>query len=246
MSFDGQTVVIVGATGTVGSGVVRKYLDAGARVVGVSRSQDKLGQLAETLKIAKGEPFVPVVASFDSEVAATAAKEAIVGAIAGKPLHHVVSAQGFVTVAKAPTETPLATVEEAFRDGLFNNFLAAKALLPLIAGREGASFTLVSGGFAHFPPPNPAFWLGTVKNAAVNGFTYALAAETAKSKARANTICIHLSIAPVGGKVNQFGMEAAGDTLRLAPAFLGLAKSQRRGEVICVGDWKVAEDLAAS
>jgi NAD(P)-dependent dehydrogenase (short-subunit alcohol dehydrogenase family) len=245
MSFKDQTVVIVGATGVVGSGVTRKYLDAGARVIGVSRSGDRLDALAETMAIKSGDAFVPVVASFATEDDAAAAKEAIVAAIGNATLQHVVSAQGFVTPGKLPTETPIATLQTALEDGLYNNVLAAKALLPMIKEREGASFTLVSGGFAHFPPPDPSFWLGTVKNAAVNAFTYALAAETAKSKARANTVCIHVGVAPPGGDKNQFGMETEGDTLRLAPVFLGLARGDSRGQVVCVTDWPTADKLGA-
>jgi NAD(P)-dependent dehydrogenase (short-subunit alcohol dehydrogenase family) len=136
MSFEGRNVVVIGATGVVGSGVVRKYLDAGARVVGVSRSGEKLEMLAATLKLQKDEPFTRVVGSFASEAEASSTKEAIARALGGSTPDHVVSAQGFVTVAKAPTETTLATVEQAFRDGLHNNFLAAKVLLPLMKDRE--------------------------------------------------------------------------------------------------------------
>ena len=37
MDMQGQTVVVGGATGVVGSGAARAFLDAGATVVGVSR-----------------------------------------------------------------------------------------------------------------------------------------------------------------------------------------------------------------
>lgn len=245
MSFAQQTVVVIGATGVVGGGVVRRYLDAGAKVVGVSRSAANLEKLRQQQHIGQGEAFVPVVADFKDEPAADKAKEAILAAIAGEALHHVVSAQGFVEFAKPPTHSSLDTLKGALDDGLYNNFLAAKALLPELKGRQGASFTLVSGGLAHFPPPNPALWLGTIKNAALNALTYALAAETANNKVRVNTVCIHFGVAPVGGSQNQFGMPAEGDTLRLAPAFLGVAQGTQKGQVICLGSWAEAEQLGA-
>ena len=245
MSFAQQTVVVIGATGVVGGGVVRKYLDAGATVVGVSRSAANLEKLRQQQRIGQGEAFCPVVADFKDEAAADKAKEAILAATAGGAINHVVSAQGFVEFAKPPTHSSLDALKGALDDGLYNNFLAAKALLPELKGRDGSSFTLVSGGLAHHPPPNPALWLGTIKNAALNALTYALAAETANHKVRVNTICIHFGVAPVGGSQNQFGMPAEGDTLRLAPAFLGVAQGAQKGQVICLGSFAEAERLGA-
>lgn len=243
MSFENRTVVVIGATGVVGGGVVRKYLDAGATVVGVSRSAANLEKLKQQMGISGRDAFHSVVADFKDEPSADQAKESILSVVPGGAIDHVVSVQGFVEFAKPPTHSSLDALKSALNDGLYNNFLAAKALLPDLKGRDGASFTLVSGGLAHFPPPNPALWLGTVKNAALNALTYALAAETSNNKVRVNTICIHFGVAPVGGSQNQFGMPSEGDTLRLAPAFLGVARGTQKGQVICLGSWTDAERL---
>lgn len=243
MSLEQRIVVVIGASGVVGSGIVRKYLDAGATVVGVSRSASKLEQLKQQMKIQGSEPFLPVVGDFKDEASAGEAKRAVVAALGGRPIDHVVSVQGFVAFAKAPTSTPPEELKAALDDGLFNNLLAAKAFLPDLKGREGSTFTLVSGGLAHVPPPNVALWLGTVKNAALNALTLALATETASDKVRLNTLCIHFGIAPIGGDKNQFGMSVEGDTLRLAPAFLGLARGTQKGQLICLGSWADADKL---
>ena len=243
MSFEHRTVVVIGATGVVGGGVVRKYLDAGATVVGVSRSAANLEKLRQQMGISGRDAFQSVVADFKDEPSADQAKEAILSVIPGGAIDHVVSVQGFVEFAKPPTHSSLDALKSALSDGLYNNYLAAKALLPELKSRDGASFTLVSGGLAHFPPPNPALWLGTVKNAAINALTYALAAETSNNKVRVNTICIHFGVAPVGGSQNQFGMPSEGDTLRLAPAFLGLARGTQKGQVLCLSSWADAERL---
>jgi NAD(P)-dependent dehydrogenase (short-subunit alcohol dehydrogenase family) len=244
MSFENRVVVVVGASGVVGSGIVRKYLDAGATVVGVSRSSSKLDQLKQQMKIQSSERFVPVVGDFKDETSTDAAKKAVAAALGGKPIDHVVSVQGFVAFAKAPTSTPVQELRGALDDGLINNLLAAQAFLPDLKGREGTTFTLVSGGLAHFPPPNVSLWLGTVKNAAINALTYALAAETANDKVRLNTVCIHFGVAPQGGDKNQFGMTTEGDTLRLAPAFLGLARGTQKGQLLCLGSWADADKLS--
>ncbi len=246
MSFENKNVVVIGAAGVVGSGVVRKYLDAGATVVGLSRTADNLAKLRATVQIADSDRFLPVTGDFKTEELAAQARDAVAAALGGKPVDHVVSVQGFVAFAPLPTETPLATLSGALEDGLYNNYLAAKAFLPAMKDRDGASFTLVSGGLAHIPPPMTAVWLGTVKNAALNALGHALTAETAKDKVRVNTICIHFGVAPVGGNKNQFGMDAEGDTLRLAPAFLGVARGAHKGQLLCLHSWADAEKLAAS
>lgn len=243
--MQGKSVVVIGASGVVGSGAVRAYLDAGARVVGVSRKEENLAKLREGMRIGPGEAFRGVVADFKDDASASSAREAIEAA-AGGAIDHVVSVQGFVAITKAPTATGLADLRGALEDGLFNNYLAAKALLPGMKARSGASFTLVSGGLAHIPPPNPALWLGTVKNAAINALLLALAGETANDAVRVNTVCIHFGVAPVGGSKNQFGMDAAGDTLRLAPAFLGVARGTQKGKLLCLGGFEAADELARS
>jgi NAD(P)-dependent dehydrogenase (short-subunit alcohol dehydrogenase family) len=202
MSHATKTVVVIGASGVVGSGVVRRYLDGGARVLGVSRSEDRLAALRETMHIDPASAFRGVVADFGDEAAALAAKDAIARASDGGAVDHVVSVQGFAPVGPGPTSTPLADFGRALDDGLYNNFLAAKVLLPGMKPRAGSSFTLVSGGLAHVPPPVPGLWLGTVKNAALNALVLALASETARDAVRVNGVCIHFSVAPPGGTRN--------------------------------------------
>lgn len=244
MSFKNQRVVILGATGVVGCGIVRKYLDAGATVVGVSRSQANLHKLRQQIAIRDSEAFHDIVGDFRDETSAHAAKQAVVAALGGEPIDHVVSVLGFVAIAKPPTESPLDVLKGALDDGLYNNYLVAKEFLPGMKGRD-ASFTLVSGGLAHFPPPNIALWLGTVKNAALNALGFALTTETANDKVRVNTVCIHFGVAPIGGDKNQFGMPSLGDTLRLAPAFLGVARGTQKGQLICLGSWADVAKLSA-
>jgi NAD(P)-dependent dehydrogenase (short-subunit alcohol dehydrogenase family) len=244
MSFENRVAVVIGASGVVGSGIVRKYLDAGATVVGVSRASSKLDQLKQQLKIQGSERFIPIVGDFKDDASAGAAKQAITAALGGKPIDHIVSVQGFVSYGKAPTDTPPQLLKDALDDGLFNNLRAAQAFVPELKGREGSSFTLVSGGLAHVPPPNVSLWLATIKNASINALTHALAAETANDKVRVNTICIHFGVAPAGGNKNQFGMATEADTLRLGPAFLGLARGTQKGQVICLNSWADADKIS--
>jgi len=245
MSFANKSVVVLGATGVVGSGVVRKYLDAGATVVAVSRSAANLERLKQTINVTGSEPFLPVVGDFVSEASAQAVFAAVTAALGGRPISHVVSVLGFAAFGAPPTATSLDAVKAAFDDGVYNNFLAAQSFLPSLKSTEGASYTIVSGGLAHMPPPLPGLWLATVKNAALNALSNSLASETAKDAVRLNTICIHFGVAPIGGDRNQYGMAAESDTLRLAPAFLGVAAGSQKGQIICLDSWATADRIAA-
>lgn len=244
--FEGETVAVAGATGVIGSGVVRRYLEAGATVIGVSRSAEKLERLSRTLRPEDPGRFLPVTGDFDSEESAAASRAAVQKALGERPLDHVVSSVGFVSVGVSATRTPLSAIRRALDDGFFTTFLVARSLLPLVRNRAGASYTMVSGGLAHVVPSVPGLWMGTVKNAAVNAFTLGLAAETSGDAVRVNTLCIHFGVAPVGGGRNQLGIEAERDTLALAPAFLALARGEQRGQVVCLTSWADVDRLGSS
>jgi NAD(P)-dependent dehydrogenase (short-subunit alcohol dehydrogenase family) len=244
-SFQGKSVVVVGATGVVGSGICKAFLEQGAFVVGVSRSAAKLDELKKTLGVTGQDTFAAAVGDFKDEATSALAVAAIDRALAGRAIDHVVSSQGFVKFGPPATQTTTHQLQEALDDGLFVNFHAARALLPGIKQRPG-SFTMVSGGLAHMPPPDPAMWMGTVKNAAVNALTFALAAETARDHVRVNTICIHFGVAPMGGRQNQFGLATERDTLGLAPAFLAVARGKQKGQVLCLSSWADVDALARS
>ncbi|MDP3506122.1 MAG: SDR family oxidoreductase [Myxococcales bacterium] len=244
-SFTGKTVVVLGATGVVGSGICRAFLDQGAFVVAVSRSAGRFDELSKTLALKASDGFATAVGDFKDEASSGLAMAAIDRALAGRAIDHVISSQGFVKFGPPPTQSTAAQLNDALADGLTINFNAAKALLPGIKQRA-ASFTMVSGGLAHIPPPDPAMWMGTIKNAAVNAFTLGLAAETARDVVRVNTLCIHFGIAPIGGKQNQFGLPAERDSLGLAPAFLAIARGRQKGQVLCLNSWADVDALAKS
>jgi NAD(P)-dependent dehydrogenase (short-subunit alcohol dehydrogenase family) len=246
--FTGQVVAILGATGIVGSGVALKYLEAGARVVAVGREGKKLESLSATLtkvgaKLSK-DNWVTVVGDFTDEKASKAAADAIVKA-AGKPLNHIVSNLGFVkTTAGGPTASSLKDLNEAFAESLNPTLLSAQQLLPLLKDVKGSSYTISSGGFSHFTPA-PGFWTATVKNAALNALTLGLAKEFESAAVRVNTACIHFGVSEFDGSKNQLGFPAA-DTRRLAPVYLTLAASNKRGLVQCLPAIEDAEALAHS
>ena len=244
MELNGQTAVVGGATGVVGSGAVRAFLAAGATVIGVSRSTQRLADLQAGLP--PGADFRGVVGDPVEDEAVLRLRADIEAILGGAPVDHAVSSLGFVTVADPPTLTPLAVARQAMEVGLYPNIGFAQALLPLQAGATHPSFTLVSGGFAHgVPPEAPQLWLGTVKNAALSALTTGLAAEQGPLGVQVTTACLHMSVAPVGARSNQLGSPAARDTLALGPAFTALATHPRHGQVVCLADWDTIDQLVA-
>ncbi|MBI4821475.1 MAG: SDR family oxidoreductase [Deltaproteobacteria bacterium] len=233
MSFEDKVVVVLGATGIIGSGVVRSYLDTKATVVGVSRSGKRLDTLREQMSIRDDEPFLSVVGDFNDAFAANASHNRVTELLGGRPIDHVVSVIGSVSIGRAPTSTTLESFRGAMEDGVFNSFSAAKVFLPRMLRRPGSSYTLTSGGLAH-GMAEPSLWLGSMKNAAVNALTMALAVETRSYDVRVNTLCIHFSVARAGERTNNLGVPAVADTFALAPAYLGMARGTTKGRVICL------------
>ena len=241
-------------------------------LIAVGRDHDRIVAALKVIGADKDVSAVAVVGVFDSEEHAVAARDAGVRA-AGGDIDHVVTVQGFADIGPAVTATPLADLQATLANGLYNNVLAAKVFVPLLKKRDGATFTLVSGGLAH-AAYHESQWRATVKNAAINAFTLGLAKETEKDAVRVNNICIHFSVGPVEGgestldaarrvhtfmartddprggthaeRKNQLGMPAERTTFSLGQAFVGLSKdASARGRVICLAGWADVDALAS-
>lgn len=157
----------------------------------------------------------------------------------------VVSSVGFVyNPPGAVTQSSLKDLHGALDEGLPQNFLIAREFLPALKNREGSTFTLVSGGFAYVCP-EPHFWTGTLKNAALNALTLGLASETKSDKVRLNNICIGIGVAPINGEKNQFGWPAA-DSRKFGACFVALAKGSKKGEIINIQKVEQLDELPAA
>lgn len=233
MSLAGKIVVILGASGNVGSGAAHGFLEAGATVVLVGRDETKIKAIKE--KLGNNPNVLIAIGTFDTEANAAATRDAVIKVLGGKQYDHVVSSLGFVHFAPGwPTATPLADVNKAKSEGWDINFNAAHAFLPSLKNHEGSTYTFISGGLAHITPPAPNLWLGTLKNSLINTLANVISAETANDKVRVNTFCIHFPVAEFGGTKNQFGMPADGDSKKLGPFFVNLARNDKiKGKLLC-------------
>ena len=152
MSFDGQRVVIIGASAGIGEATARAFAERGAAVTITGRSKERLDQAARRI----GRPVLA------AEVDATN-REALDAffATAGPVDHLVLSASpGAVGVG------PFATLDEAdlrqaFDGKVFAHVKAIQAALPRL--RPDGSVTLVTAASAR------AAFAGTAALAAANG-----------------------------------------------------------------------------
>lgn len=149
LRMQGKTAIVAGGTGDVGEGIVRALLRAGARVVVPSRSAANLAALRERLTtdgLGPGDAFVGVEADVGDEAGALAFRETLLDR--GLLPDAVVASLGGWWNGPPLVQLPLARWQEVVDMGLTAHFVCAKTLLPLLAEREGSSYTFVNGGAA--------------------------------------------------------------------------------------------------
>jgi len=241
MALAGKNVVILGGTGDIGSGATQYFLQESANVIVVTRSSKKVDELKKILGATSGNLHA-AEGNFQTEEHAKAALASVHVVLNGKPIDHVISNLGFIyDPPGGPTASSSKDLQAALDMGLFTAFNAIKVFLPELKPRLGATYTIVSGGFAH-ECPEPKIWAGTVKNAALNGLTLGLATETKDDKVRVNTVCVHFRVAPIGGKLDHLGVPAT-DTRKLAPVFGAVVAGKEKGKVLHVPTAEDVENL---
>lgn len=246
MSVQGKTVLILGGTGTVGTGAVHAFLENGANVIVVSRTSEKVDRLRFQFL---GKPLRCVIGGFDTEDESAAALEGVQGILTetGQELNHVVSTLSYAKTDEKPvSEGSLELLREGLKD-IEPTFCAAAVFLKLVKEKEGASYTIVNGGLRH-ACFRTGFWPATIKNNAMYGLTLALQKETEESKVRVNTVCIHFAVKPHNeiDKPNQWGMKPS-DTYDLGPVFVKVATdSTLKAQSVCLGSNEEAIAYASS
>ncbi|CDI12153.1 SDR family NAD(P)-dependent oxidoreductase [Agrobacterium pusense] len=149
-SLAGQLVVVNGATGNVGEGIVRSFLRAGARVIALSRNSEKLDVLRSYLKDENLEQLVAVAGdttTFDGYRALANELAETHGAI-----DHVVSSvnTGW-SQSKAVWDVNEAEFDKYVLPNIKAHYAASRALGPHL--RRGGSFSFIAGMSAILPLP---------------------------------------------------------------------------------------------
>jgi len=176
--MDKRVVVITGAAGGVGRQLVRRWLDAGARVVGVDRSANGLAALGSSDRLATvmGEGMTE-----DGALAIVAATREAFGA--PDTLIHTVGgfAMGPVSGDEAAKQWDLMMALNAT-----SNFHCYRAMLPALRERGGGWLVGIASRAAVHPTANIAAYAAS--KAALVALTQALADEVRKENIHVNVL----------------------------------------------------------
>ena len=141
-----KTVCVLGASGQVGTLVVRQLLTDGFKVVAVSRSADKLAHI--TASLGKSGALATLQGDVGSDAQAGELRDRFVAAH-GNP-HAVVASlsssevDGQMRILDSPTDV----LRKAFDTNFFTHVIAAKAWIPTLA--SGGTYVGINGGLADF------------------------------------------------------------------------------------------------
>jgi NAD(P)-dependent dehydrogenase (short-subunit alcohol dehydrogenase family) len=175
----GQSAIVTGGTGGLGSAVVARLLDDGWRVVVpwiVERELERV-QEREGLELVQADLFDP------GAVATVVSKAAEDG---GAPLRGVVNLVGGFSMGDRVHETPIEEFEKQFRLNLRPTYLVVAAAVPHLLGAGKGSIVCVGTRAAIQPFSGAAGYISS--KAAVIAFAHAVAAEYKNDGIRCNAI----------------------------------------------------------
>jgi NAD(P)-dependent dehydrogenase (short-subunit alcohol dehydrogenase family) len=175
----GQSAIITGGTGGLGSAVVDRLLDDGWRVVVpwiVERELERV-QEREGLELVKADLFDPDAVASVVSLAAGAADA---------PLRGVVNLVGGFAMGGRVHETPIEEFEKQFRLNLRPTYLVVSAAVPHLLEAGGGSIVCVGTRAAVQPFSGAAGYISS--KAAVIAFAQAVAAEYKNDGIRCNAI----------------------------------------------------------
>jgi NAD(P)-dependent dehydrogenase (short-subunit alcohol dehydrogenase family) len=196
--LSGRVVVVSGAAGGgIGTSVTAMVAEAGATVVAVSRSKEKLDQHVRPL-IDRGLPVIPVAADAATDEGIGIALEAA-GQADGE-LYGLVNVAGGAAPATWMPSTRVSRADwrELFTQNLETMFFMSQAVAAELrtAGRPGSIVSISSISGMNTAPFHIAY--GTAK-AAVVAATRTMAAELAQCGIRVNAVAPGVTETPASG-----------------------------------------------
>jgi NAD(P)-dependent dehydrogenase (short-subunit alcohol dehydrogenase family) len=145
-------VLVSGAAGGIGEGIVRALLGGGAAVVATSRSEERLAELRERI-VPELRPALTGIAGDAGDFAGAAEIVARVEALGGANAAVAILGRGWWTSGPlleiAPGEWK-AILDEM----LTSHFAFARAAIPMLARRTGSLYLSIGGGAAFEPVPD--------------------------------------------------------------------------------------------
>ncbi|KAL4447498.1 hypothetical protein ABPG75_004717 [Micractinium tetrahymenae] len=187
MALQGKVAIVTGATGIVGEGIARAFLQAGATVVAPVRDAGKEAGLRSALG---SPPADRLVTPVDAYTTAEGSKQLarFVQLKYGAVDHVVACTGGMVPMGLLSTVTREA-FNTAAHDRVLGQLYLAQALAPLLKEEAGSSYTVITGRLGeHCNMPDGALFC--IANAAVYGLVQALQAELRSKPQRVNELRI--------------------------------------------------------
>jgi 3-oxoacyl-[acyl-carrier protein] reductase len=184
--LEGKVAVVAGGAGGIGGGIVAAMLAAGATVVVPSRGEGRLAALRERVGEAAGDRLVTVVGDVGTPDGVDQVRDAVLrraGAVDA-----VVAAVGGWWQGPVVWETPVEEFDRVLAANLRPHFLLARAMLPVMVDRDGASYTMISGDAAERPVPRSG--LASVASAAQLMLMRTIAAEARSHAVRVNLLLL--------------------------------------------------------
>lgn len=139
MGLDGRVYVVAGGAGMAGEAVAAALLRHGATVAVTSRSEVRLKAVREVLDSPRLHGFVQE----GGPGGADAVRDEILAALG--PVDGVVAALGGWWEGPPLTALDPQTWQRILTDNLTSHFLAARAYLPVLAGRPDAVYVMLGG-----------------------------------------------------------------------------------------------------
>lgn len=170
MKLNGKVAIITGATGGIGEATAKLFLQEGAKVVLVGRSEAKLAHTCE--RLGPSPALMYRVADAADEKANAAAVDAALAAYGG--LDIMIANAGTEGTIKPLEEQSVADFEDVLRTNVLGVWLAMKACVAPMKKRGGGSIVAISSvagviGFANMIPyiASKHAVIGMVKTAAL-------------------------------------------------------------------------------
>lgn len=140
-----NTVLVAGGAGEIGAGIVRAFLDTDATVVVPSRSQDHLDDLHEHLESTETatDRLVTLVGNIGQIDGAEELRDDVLERF-GR-VDTVVASLGGPQPVERLTETPVEMWDRVIDNFMTAHFVAARTFLPVIAERDGSTYTVING-----------------------------------------------------------------------------------------------------
>ncbi|KAK3370556.1 hypothetical protein B0H63DRAFT_487222 [Podospora didyma] len=177
----GQKIAVIGGTSGIGFGAAEILLAAGAHVIVISSSQDKVSSAVQRLG---GDTGSEKVQGLVGNVRDEAAFTQLLVSLA--PLSHVVFSSVDTIIRGPLADADLENAKHLFGVKFWGSIAVGKALAKHDIVKRGGSLTLTSGAAATRPKKGAT--IGGALNGGVVTLTAALADELADKKIRVNTV----------------------------------------------------------